>query len=106
MTTLLDIIQALFVKTRMQRIDWEMNGQHEIYSRFGRNIVEVDTGEISSEKYGLFVRDKDGNIIEGQRFAEDSDPGRMLAHIFQAGSRRALGVDKILDDILGEIKNL
>jgi hypothetical protein len=103
---LVSAISLLLARTESNKIKWESDSWIDGYSIvFDENKVSVRY----NGKYHVFaIHDEDGNIIE-----EIADPEinkefqssqNLIAKIFELARRNSLGLDDILDNIIGKLK--
>jgi hypothetical protein len=110
---MLKLVQRLHAKTKAGEIQWERTSSRDTFqSAFPNYVVRVfvRTEPEESPDYYVAIRDQAGTLIE-QASDEAIDMAvpnakayDLMTDLYTMARRQALGVDKALDSLLGELE--
>jgi hypothetical protein len=114
---LIALTKRLLQSTRMQKLEWRMTASQDRFTvAFSDRAVAIseemphDEDPRHGMDYFLTITNADGDVIErvsdNELRAEWSDVYSVMRELFEAARRSAMGADKAVDDILGEIDKL
>jgi hypothetical protein len=104
------LLLELAKRTRNGSFSWEPTAAEGVYqASFSRYTVQlsVQRTPVGSEDYVLTILNSDGMVIE--RAADTDFANRLndalpvMSEMYSAARRQALGVDRAIEDILGEL---
>lgn len=119
---LYELMRRLIDQTERESLGWESQGATTFSTSFPKYTVEISDASYGGDpEYVLKLYDKEGTLIEkaepgdipapegslielsGEDISAPSS-SRMMHRLFAAARRRALGVDRAVDDILSSLE--
>lgn len=109
------IAAALLAKTQASELEWEETETEDVFQvAFSGHSIRVrhkPTQTFNANHYFLAIHNEQGAMIEeagdfevdGAPYPATESP-RMLKDLYERARRKAMGVDKALDDILSELE--
>lgn len=120
MMQLANIVREVHDKTHAGLLDWKDGGEDDYF--FATNSGSIMVGAVLSrkgfimpqEEYILTVRNKSGQSVASIRSDIDPTPPGFLSaqwrgfmgDLYQMARRRALRVEQVLEDVLGDIASI
>nr|CDQ33966.1 hypothetical protein BN993_03417 [Virgibacillus halodenitrificans] len=106
------LIQKLFDKTSRGEVAWketESKLDYQVsFSSYSVRIGERESNIQNNVDYVIFIINEEGDIVEAVNDVVLNDNGygdayAVMGRLFSSARRKARGVDKALDDLLGEL---
>ncbi|SRR5258708_5616135 len=104
------LLVELAKRTRTGSLNWERTAAEGVYqASFPRYTVQLSVkyNPQGPDDYLVTILDSEGSVIE--KVADPdladrlSDPLELMSKMYSSARRQALGVDRAIDDILGEL---
>lgn len=105
------LVDILLKRTRAGSMDWKDTPKEGVYQvSFANSSVQIKQGgDFSDELFIISLLNRDGEVVDTFN-DEDIDPSRggpyykAMREICTTARRTALGAEKVLDEILGELE--
>jgi hypothetical protein len=108
-----DLVQRLIDRTDEGKVNWEITADKGIYqAAFPNYSVRLFTrrnyGYDDSVDYVMTIHDETGEMIDeitdvGLRDSGFDDAYKRMVHLYNEARRKAVGVEKVIDDLLSEL---
>lgn len=110
------IVEQLLLKTGQGQVDWAESGEDEYFLKTKSGSVVIGIMQVGPilrrDEYFVSVRNRAGTLVG--RIRSDIEPPPpdfphpqwrgALAQLHELARRRALKVDKVLDDVLNDVE--
>lgn len=104
------LVKGLLKKTKAKELNWEITGYETTFqTAFPEYTIQI--GEYhtsySQHDYLITIQNKDSvdidNISDEELYPVWNEAYKNMRELYQLARRQALGVDKVLDDLLQEL---
>ncbi len=110
------LVQRLIDRTEQGKVAWEITPDHGTYqASFPNYSVRILT-RTQYASYGpstdfvLTIHDEGGEMVDeitdiGLKESGFEDAYKRMEHLYNEARRKAMGVDKVIDDLLSDLEN-